>query len=139
MLHDLGFRHRALGAVIGSAVGDALGAPFEFGNPREYSERFPRPVISGIGEMIGNRRWDPGEFTDDTQMAIFQFEMPALQQWSFTQTDANRIKQPILSVVGSKSHTLWKGRTEVHELVQAWWPRGAELSCSRAQHTNYKS
>ena len=27
------FRDRALGAVIGSAVGDALGAPFEFGKP----------------------------------------------------------------------------------------------------------
>ncbi len=74
MLHDLAFRHRALGAIIGSAVGDALGAPFEFGKPREYSTRFPRPVLGGIGEMIGNRTWEPGEFTDDTQMAIVQAE-----------------------------------------------------------------
>ena len=54
---------------------------------------------------------------------FFQFEMPALQQWSFTQADAGRIEQPVLSVIGSESHTLWIGRTEVHELVQAWWPR----------------
>ncbi len=74
MLDDLAFRHRALGAVIGSAVGDALGAPFEFGKPREYSKRFPRPVLGGIGEMIGNQVWEPGEFTDDTQMAIVQAE-----------------------------------------------------------------
>jgi ADP-ribosylglycohydrolase len=74
MLHDLAFRHRALGAVIGSAVGDALGAPFEFGKPREYAKRFPRPVVGGIGEMIGNQVWEPGEFTDDTQMAIVQAE-----------------------------------------------------------------
>jgi ADP-ribosyl-[dinitrogen reductase] hydrolase len=32
---------RALGALIGSAVGDALGAPFEFGPPGAYSRRFP--------------------------------------------------------------------------------------------------
>jgi ADP-ribosyl-[dinitrogen reductase] hydrolase len=74
MLHDLAFRHRALGAIIGSAVGDALGAPFEFGEPRKYSKRFPQPVLGGIGEMIGNQVWEPGEFTDDTQMAIVQAE-----------------------------------------------------------------
>jgi ADP-ribosyl-[dinitrogen reductase] hydrolase len=74
MLHDLSFRHRALGAVIGSAVGDALGAPFEFGEPCKYSKRFPRPVLGGRGELIGNQVWEPGEFTDDTQMAIVQAE-----------------------------------------------------------------
>jgi len=74
MLHDLAFRHRALGAIIGSAVGDALGAPFEFGEPRKYSKRFPQPVLGGIGEMIGNQVWEPGEFTDDAQMAIVQAE-----------------------------------------------------------------
>ena len=74
MLDDLALRHRALGAVIGSAVGDALGAPFEFGKPCEYSKRFPRPVLGGTGEMIGNQVWEPGEFTDDTQMAIVQAE-----------------------------------------------------------------
>ena len=73
-LRDLAFRARALGAVIGSAVGDALGAPFEFGGPGEYSKRFSRPVPGGIGEMTGNQLWEPGEFTDDTEMAIVQAE-----------------------------------------------------------------
>jgi ADP-ribosylglycohydrolase len=31
-------------------------------------------VVGGIGEMIGNHMWEPGEFTDDTQMAIVQAE-----------------------------------------------------------------
>jgi ADP-ribosyl-[dinitrogen reductase] hydrolase len=67
---------RALGAVVGSAVGDALGAPFEFGPPGRYLERFPEPVLEGIGEMIGGGSfdWEPGEFTDDTQMALVQAE-----------------------------------------------------------------
>lgn len=57
---------RAVGAVLGSAVGDALGAPFEFGLPGVFRERFP----DGVGEMCGGGGWDPGEATDDTQMAV---------------------------------------------------------------------
>lgn len=67
-------RNKALGVVIGSAVGDALGAPFEFGPAGAYSRRFPTRVVGGIGEMIGGHQWKPGEFTDDTQMAIVQAE-----------------------------------------------------------------
>ncbi|MFF9476717.1 ADP-ribosylglycohydrolase family protein [Streptomyces roseolus] len=57
---------RAVGAVLGSAVGDALGAPFEFGLPGVFRDRFP----DGVGELCGGGGWDPGEATDDTQMAV---------------------------------------------------------------------
>lgn len=62
----------AIGALVGSAVGDALGAPFEFRPPGLYRATFPSPVLAGIGEMRGGGSfgWLPGEFTDDTQMAI---------------------------------------------------------------------
>ncbi|MEU6342552.1 ADP-ribosylglycohydrolase family protein [Streptomyces sp. NPDC046977] len=59
---------KAAGAVVGSAVGDALGAPFEFGPEGAFSTRFPR--AGGGGEMRGGAGWDPGEATDDTQMAV---------------------------------------------------------------------
>ncbi|GAB7036673.1 MULTISPECIES: ADP-ribosylglycohydrolase family protein [Catenuloplanes] len=60
---------RPAGAVVGSAVGDALGAPFEFGPAGAFSARFPS---SGgeANEMCGGGGWDPGEATDDTQMAV---------------------------------------------------------------------
>lgn len=63
---------RAIGAILGSAVADALGAPFEFGPAGRYSRQFPHPVVGGIGEMVGGGAfdWAPGEFTDDTQMAL---------------------------------------------------------------------
>ena len=58
-MNDPAFRQRALGAIIGSAVGDALGARFEFGPAREYSKQFPEPIVGGIGEMIGEYRFLP--------------------------------------------------------------------------------
>lgn len=53
---------RAVGAVVGSAVRDALGAPYEFGPAGQFSARGE--------EMRGGGGWDPGEATDDTQMAV---------------------------------------------------------------------
>ncbi|MEF9904267.1 ADP-ribosylglycohydrolase family protein [Streptomyces sp. P9-A2] len=66
------FSERAVGAVVGSAVGDALGAPFEFGPEGAFSVRFPAPGSGG--EMCGGGGWEPGEATDDTQMAVLVAE-----------------------------------------------------------------
>lgn len=58
---------RAVATIVGSAVGDALGAPFEFGPPGAFSARFPE---AGHG---GERRryaavladdWHPGRATE---------------------------------------------------------------------------
>ena len=54
---------RAVGAVLGSAAGDALGAHYEFG-PSLPAEA-PVDMIGG-----GAFGWAPGEWTDDTQMAL---------------------------------------------------------------------
>jgi ADP-ribosyl-[dinitrogen reductase] hydrolase len=53
---------RAVGAVLASAVGDALGAPYEF--------RPPNPTAPCAMEGGGSFAWEPGEWTDDTQMAL---------------------------------------------------------------------
>ena len=65
-------QQRAIGAFLGAAVGDALGAPFEFGPAGQYAARFPTPILGGQGELVGGGPfgWAPGEFTDDTQMSI---------------------------------------------------------------------
>jgi ADP-ribosyl-[dinitrogen reductase] hydrolase len=50
----------AIGALVGSAVGDALGAPFEFKRPGLYRSTYPEPVLTGRGEMRGG-----GSFAGD--------------------------------------------------------------------------
>ena len=75
-------RDRAVGAVIGMATGDALGAGYEFQPPN------PPDRIAMIGGGIGT--FEPGEWTDDTTMAIPILEAlargddlldPAVQDW----------------------------------------------------------
>ena len=53
---------RATGAVCGGAAGDALGAGYEFTNPHPEEEI----VMKGGGIF----NWEPGEWTDDTAMAV---------------------------------------------------------------------
>jgi ADP-ribosylglycohydrolase len=53
---------RACGAVLGTAVGDALGAPYEFGLATVGPEG-PRMIGGGLGGFA------PGEWTDDTTMS----------------------------------------------------------------------
>ena len=54
---------RAAGVLLGTACGDALGAGYEFGPPLADGT----PVTMSGGGGFG---WEPGEWTDDTSMAI---------------------------------------------------------------------
>ncbi len=75
-LHTNVETQRAIGALLGSAIGDALGAPFEFGPAGQFSARFPTPALGPDTEMVGGGSfgWTRGEFTDDTQMAVIVAE-----------------------------------------------------------------
>lgn len=54
---------RARGVLMAMACGDALGAPYEFGPP--LSADHPVGMVGG-----GTFHWAPGEWTDDTSMAV---------------------------------------------------------------------
>jgi ADP-ribosylglycohydrolase len=58
-------RERVHGAMFGLAVRDALGAPLEGARPSVAAAT----VASGL-TMVGNVFWAPGEWTDDTAMAL---------------------------------------------------------------------
>ncbi|MFC5004877.1 ADP-ribosylglycohydrolase family protein [Dactylosporangium cerinum] len=53
--------------MVGSAVGDALGAPFEFGPAGAFRRKFPDAAEA---TMEAGGGWEAGEGTDDTQMAL---------------------------------------------------------------------
>jgi ADP-ribosylglycohydrolase len=57
--------HRFKGTLIGCAVGDALGAPFE-GKPRSF---FNAGTV-GFEEFQRLPGFSPGQFTDDTQLTL---------------------------------------------------------------------
>ena len=61
----ISFASRVRGAFLGLATGDALGAPLEFLSPEVARSRFGH-----LTEMVGNSTWSPGEWTDDTAMAL---------------------------------------------------------------------
>jgi ADP-ribosylglycohydrolase len=61
---------RACGVLLGTAAGDALGAAYEFGPPRG-----PELQVAMVGG--GAFGWEPGEWTDDTSMAIAIAEVAA--------------------------------------------------------------
>jgi ADP-ribosylglycohydrolase len=63
-------RDRACGVLLATAAGDALGAGYEFGPPLPDDA----PVTMRGG---GGCNWEPGEWTDDTAMAIAIAEVAA--------------------------------------------------------------
>ena len=56
-------RDRAVGALVGLAVGDAVGTTLEFKRPGSFTP---------IDDMVGGGPFDlePGQWTDDTSMAM---------------------------------------------------------------------
>ncbi|MFE2581903.1 ADP-ribosylglycohydrolase family protein [Streptomyces sp. NPDC059378] len=54
---------RAAGVLLGAAVGDALGVPYEF-KATLSDDQQPRMIGGGLGP------YEPGEYSDDTQMQV---------------------------------------------------------------------
>ena len=65
---------RIAGALLGMAAGDALGAGYEFADP-------PRGEVAMIGGGLGD--FAPGEWTDDTSMAVCIAEVTATGRLDF--------------------------------------------------------
>lgn len=84
MAQDLTLHDRALGAYLGLAVGDALGATVEFMTRGEIAHKYGRHdrIIGG-----GWLSLKPGQVTDDTQMSLY-LGRSLLRKGGFDVTDA---------------------------------------------------
>jgi pimeloyl-ACP methyl ester carboxylesterase len=63
--------------------------------------------------------------------AFFSQEIPAIQQWPFTEDDARRIRQPALAVLGTASPALFAER---HKLLLHWLPNAEPLDLPGLTH-----
>ncbi len=61
---------RAAGVLLGAAVGDALGVPYEFQATLRHDQQ-PQMIGGGLGP------YEPGEYSDDTQMQVCIAEVAA--------------------------------------------------------------
>jgi pimeloyl-ACP methyl ester carboxylesterase len=78
----------------------------------------------------------PGAFEQHVADAdtFFGQELPALQQWTFTQEDARRITQPVLAVIGAKSQKLDPIWRERQALLLSWLPNVEPFVLAEATH-----
>ena len=63
--------------------------------------------------------------------AFFTQEMPAIQQWPFTEDDAHRIQQPALAVLGTASPAIFAER---QKLLLHWLPNAEPLDLPGLTH-----
>jgi pimeloyl-ACP methyl ester carboxylesterase len=75
----------------------------------------------------------PGAFDQAVADAdtFFGQELPAVQQWSFTQQEASRVIQPVLAVLGAQSRPTFRER---RELLLAWLPHVEPFVLPDATH-----
>ena len=65
---------------------------------------------------------------------FFGIELPALSQWSFTEDDARRVRQPVRQVLGADSQAIFAAR---HELLLSWLPNAEPYVLPEATHLLY--
>jgi len=124
---------RAAGVLLGMACGDALGAPFEFGPPLG-------PDVAVVMNGGGHFGWEPGEWTDDTSMAIAIAEVTEKggdlrtdeardrvaarwARWGATAKDVGNQTKSVLSAATSAAGS--RGETE---------PTAGDLALASAEH-----
>lgn len=120
-------RDRAIGSIIASAAGDALGAPHEFKPP--VGDSFPLAMTGG-----GSFGWTPGEWTDDTSMALvilgqlmqgrglsdeatLDSIVEEWREWAAEATDVGIQTRAVLG--GATAPTAAAARTEAEQLHRA--------------------
>ena len=89
--------------------------------------------VFGRGYRRALDRGLPGAFEDAVAAAdaFFTQELPAVQQWSFTQEDAGRVTQPVLAVLGEHTAPTFPER---RDLLLAWLPNVEAFDLPDATH-----
>lgn len=124
------FSSRCSGALLGGAVGDALGAAVEFMQLDEIRSRFGSQGIVEYAEVYGRR----GAITDDTQMTLFCAEGLIRSASASAQ---GRSCAPLVSV--HRSYLRWlhtqaqhSAHPDYEDAIDGWLVRTPSLHSRRA-------
>jgi pimeloyl-ACP methyl ester carboxylesterase len=109
-------------AVAAYRSGDKAGAVDAF--LRHVCGDGYRPVLDRVIPEAGDEAVREADL-------FFQVEMPAVQRWSFGPSDAERVTQPVLDVLGTESAPRF---AEGSELLRSWFPQAERLSVPDAGH-----
>ena len=117
---------------FGKDVAQAAAQRYRAGDPAGAVDTFFRGVF-GPGYRPALDHGMPGAFEQAVADAgtFFTQEMPALQQWPFTEDDARRIQQPVLAVLGTASPPMFAER---QQLLLQWLPNAEPLDLPGLTH-----
>lgn len=90
----------------------------------------------GPGYRATLERVLPGAFAQTVADAGTWFEREVSGQlgWRFGETEARRISQPVLSMLGGESDALWSRFGETHRLLLAWLPHAEGIVLPGTTH-----
>jgi pimeloyl-ACP methyl ester carboxylesterase len=89
------------------------------------------PNYRAVLDQVLPRAFDSAVADADT---FFGQELPAVTQWPFSRTDARRITQPVLAVLGEKSSEVSTIFARRQELLLDWLPNAEPFVLPRANH-----
>lgn len=110
-----------------------VNAIFETGDRRGALMAFLETRAGGAFREVLDWLTTTGEFEQAVRDAgtFLGVEMPAAYAWNFGPEDAQRIKQPVLSILGAKSP---ERAQKVHEILKQWIPQTEEIKLENAEH-----
>jgi pimeloyl-ACP methyl ester carboxylesterase len=122
------------GVLVEGAIGPAVRS-YEAGEKEAATDGFIRWAIGPAYREVVDRVL-PGGYAQALTDAdtFFSVELPACQAFHFTRDDAQRISQPVLSVLGGESAKDWPGWSEVHARLQEWIPQAEPFVLPGANH-----
>jgi ADP-ribosyl-[dinitrogen reductase] hydrolase len=116
---NISLQERAVGAYLGLAVGDALGATTEFMTPREIRE------IHGVHRKIRGGGWlrlKPGQVTDDTEMSLALGQSILQQREVQAEAVANAFSEWMRGKPVDIGNTVRRGIVNFRTTGQPWVP-----------------